>query len=120
MGRQKSRSARAKAPGNAAPASPAPEPRPDTLVLGCTHFPPLAGSIRRVIGEDVSIVDSAETTAESVESLIAARGIARASGEYDSPAVRVLATDAPDRFARVARHFLPPSLVPSAVELIDL
>jgi glutamate racemase len=37
--------------------------RPDVLVLGCTHFPALSDSIRRVAGEDVTLVDSAETAA---------------------------------------------------------
>jgi glutamate racemase len=92
---------------------------PDTLVLGCTHFPPLAGSIRGVIGPDVAIVDSAATTAEVVASTLESRGLAR-HASAPPPEIRVLATDAPDRFARVARHFLPPELVPSSVELVDL
>jgi glutamate racemase len=39
---------------------------PDTLVLGCTHFPVLADAIRTIIGKDVTLVDSAETTALAV------------------------------------------------------
>ncbi|MGE5260715.1 MAG: glutamate racemase, partial [Actinomycetota bacterium] len=39
---------------------------PDTLVLGCTHFPVLAASIRKSIGDGVALVDSAETTAAAV------------------------------------------------------
>src|SRR5690606_24866248 len=31
---------------------------PDTLVLGCTHFPVLAGTIRKVVGKQVKLVDS--------------------------------------------------------------
>ena len=38
----------------------------DTLVLGCTHYPILRNTIERVVGEQVQIVDSAETTAECV------------------------------------------------------
>ncbi len=97
----------------------APATIPDTLVLGCTHFPPLAGSIRGVIGPSVAIVDSAATTAEVVAATLEARGLARPASA-PPPEIRVLATDAPDRFARVARHFLPPELVPSSVELVDL
>ena len=36
---------------------------PDTLVLGCTHFPVLAAAIQRHVGEAITLVDSAETTA---------------------------------------------------------
>lgn len=91
---------------------------PDTIVLGCTHFPPLAGAIRRVVGNDVAIVDSAATTAEVVARALAERGLERAAG-VAAPTHRFLATDAPDRFARVARHFLPERLAPADVELVD-
>ena len=30
---------------------------PDTIVLGCTHFPVLAAAIRQVIGDDVAMVE---------------------------------------------------------------
>ena len=39
---------------------------PDTLVLGCTHFPVLANTIRQTIGDEIALVDSAETTAVAV------------------------------------------------------
>jgi glutamate racemase len=53
---------------------------PDTLVLGCTHFPMLATAIRRAVGPDVRIVDSAETTAASVEALLRRAGLAGGRG----------------------------------------
>ncbi len=39
---------------------------PDTLVLGCTHFPVLAAAIRAVLPPQVRVVDSAATTAAAV------------------------------------------------------
>src|SRR6185436_20532714 len=42
----------------------------DTLVLGCTHYPILRGTIEQVVGDAVQIVDSAETTALSVKELL--------------------------------------------------
>ena len=39
---------------------------PDTLVLGCTHFPVFGAAIRAVLPEHVRIVDSAATTAAAV------------------------------------------------------
>ncbi len=113
-------------------------PAPDTLVLGCTHCPPLAGAIRRVVGEGVALVDSAATTAEVVAAALAERGLSRraapreTAGASDAafaapdrappqpPVHHFLATDAPERFARVARHFLPERLAPADVELADL
>jgi glutamate racemase len=93
-------------------------PRPRVLVLGCTHFPVLKDVISRVVGEDVVLVDSAATTAEAVAQLLAERGLAR-SGRNGEPH-RFLATDAPDRFARVGEIFLGYAIDPGSVELIDI
>ena len=38
----------------------------DTLVLGCTHYPLLAGVISYIMGEDVTLVSSADETAKDV------------------------------------------------------
>lgn len=72
----------------------------DTLVLGCTHYPILRGTIEQVVGEAVQIVDSAETTAQMVRDAI---GNARASGV---PQHQFLVTDAEERFRRIAGEFL--------------
>jgi glutamate racemase len=93
-------------------------PRPRALVLGCTHFPVLKNVIARVVGDDVVLVDSAATTAEAVAQLLAECGLAR-SGKLQEPH-RFLATDAPDRFARVGENFLGSPIDPGLVELIDL
>jgi glutamate racemase len=89
----------------------------DTLVLGCTHFPLLAAAIAAAAGAGVTLVDSAETTAQEVKSALGARGLLRAAG---SGGVTFLATDAPERFARVGAAFLGQSIDASGVELIDL
>jgi glutamate racemase len=46
---------------------------PDTLVLGCTHFPALAAAIRAVLPSNVVLVDSAATTAPPRRPVRAAR-----------------------------------------------
>jgi glutamate racemase len=38
----------------------------DTLILGCTHYPLLRHVIQRVVGLEVTLVDSAQATAEAV------------------------------------------------------
>lgn len=42
----------------------------DTLVLGCTHYPLLKGVLTRVLGTEVTLVDSAEETAGEVARLL--------------------------------------------------
>ncbi len=91
--------------------------RPDTLVLGCTHFPMLAEVIGGAAGAAVSIVDSAQTTARDVRRTLEAANLASRDGEGG---LRLLATDAADRFARIGGRFLERPIRPHEVELVDL
>ena len=101
---------------------------PDTLVLGCTHFPALAAAISAVLPREVAIVDSAATTATAVlrqlhggTGPIGATGSileTRLSGERGT--VKWLATDGAARFARVSGTFLGETLPAAAIEIIDL
>jgi len=89
---------------------------PDTLVLGCTHFPLLADAIA-LAAKGATLVDSAETTAAEVARLLDERGLRRA-GAAEAPVF--LATDAAERFARVGSGFLGRTIETEQVELIDL
>ena len=91
--------------------------RVDTVVLGCTHFPLLAGAIARQLGPTRRVVDSAATTARATAAELTARNLAR-SGRAGN--VRLLATDSPERFARVGARFLGSSIAERTVETIDL
>jgi glutamate racemase len=91
---------------------------PDTLVLGCTHFPVLAPAIAKVLGDGVTLVDSAATTAQAVAEALGANGLA--TGDEAPGTERFFATDAPDRFARVGGLFFGSEIEESSVELIDL
>ena len=93
---------------------------PDTLVLGCTHFPVLADAIKAVIGGGVTLVDSAETTAGAVEDALAGAGLASEGRARDRNSVRFFATDSPERFARVGAIFLGRAIDPASVTLVDL
>jgi glutamate racemase len=92
--------------------------RPDTLVLGCTHFPVLAAALRAVLGPRVAIVDSAETTASALREVLAALQLL-ASGRR-SGRVSLLATDGAERFARVGSMFLGRPIAAGDVEIVDL
>lgn len=93
---------------------------PDTIVLGCTHFPVLAGVIREVVGQSVAMVDSAETTAEAVAEALAATGMTSGEAADGERRIRFFATDSAERFARVGAIFLGRPIAVAAVELIDL
>ena len=91
---------------------------PDVLVLGCTHFPPLADVIRQVAGAGIRIVDSAVTTAEALDRLLATRGLAAPAGVQSS--CRFLVTDGEERFARVGPLFLGRPIAAGEIERVDL
>jgi glutamate racemase len=91
---------------------------PDTLVLGCTHFPALRPVIARTMGSTVRIVDSAATTAEAVRQELLARALLAPPGKPAS--LHCLATDGPERFASIGSRFLGAPLAAAAIELVDL
>jgi glutamate racemase len=80
----------------------------DTLVLGCTHYPLLTGVISYVVGDDVTLVSSAEECAKDVYRVLTTRGL-----EHDPAAVpehRFLTTGQPEQFGRIGQRFLGPEL----------
>ncbi len=91
---------------------------PDTIVLGCTHFPLLEGAIRAALGPHATIVDSATTTAEAVAATLTARDLA--TSRTGSGTITLLATDGPDRFAAVGGRFLGEPISASSIEVVDL
>jgi glutamate racemase len=52
-----------------------PSARIDTLLLGCTHYPLLAGVLRDSVGDGVAIVDSATATGSSLAELLSVNAL---------------------------------------------
>jgi glutamate racemase len=75
----------------------------DTLILGCTHYPLLKAAIGEYLGEGVTLVDSAEETAQEVRETLKGDGTLRRRGRG---ATSFFVTDVPDRFIKVGRRFL--------------
>jgi glutamate racemase len=73
----------------------------DTLLLGCTHYPLLRGAIESIVGDGVSVVDSAFTTALAVEDLLDALGSRAPRGA--GVVHRVTTTGDVDAFVTIAR-----------------
>lgn len=76
----------------------------DTLVLGCTHYPILKGTIAEVMGTGVHLVDSAEETARSVAEILRGKGLLRPSTESGNH--HYFVTDVPAGFVRVGNRLL--------------
>jgi glutamate racemase len=81
----------------------------DTLVLGCTHYPLLTGMISLVVGERVTLVNSAEETAKDVYRVLVREGLGR-DEDAPAPVHRFLATGEPGAFTRLGRRFLGPEI----------
>ena len=91
---------------------------PDTLVLGCTHYPLLRPLIERVVRPGVKVIDSAEAAAQAAVQLLNGRGAPGAEGAIEETEVRCFATDSVEKFERLGSRFLDRPV--GHVELIDL
>lgn len=80
----------------------------DTLVLGCTHYPLLTGALGYVMGENVTLVSSAEETAKDVYRTLVAHNLLRT--DNSKPTLRFQATGDAESFAKLARRFLGPEV----------
>ena len=81
----------------------------DTLVLGCTHYPLLAGVISYIMGEDVTLVSSADETAKDVYRELLNHAIESPVPE-EHPHHEFLATGESETFSQLARRFLGPEV----------
>jgi glutamate racemase len=80
----------------------------DTLILGCTHYPLLKGILGKVMGEKVTLVDSAQETAHALKELLSEKNLTRKEASRRTETLFV--TDSPARFKEVGRNFLNRSL----------
>ena len=80
----------------------------DTLVLGCTHYPLLTGAISYVMGEEVTLVSSAEETAKDVYRTLVEHSLERTAST--KPTLTFKATGDADAFEKLARRFLGPEV----------
>ena len=76
----------------------------DTLVLGCTHYPLLRPAFARILGPEISLVDSAQNCANAVRELLIRENL-QTSSDTDG-VLEVALTDPPDNFLQVARDAL--------------
>lgn len=87
--------------------------RPDTLVLGCTHFPVLKQALAQALGGGVQLVDCAQAVAEEVARLSPVPD--KGTGRF-----RLMVTDAPDRVEHTARLFFPDLDQALSVETVNI
>ena len=79
--------------------------RLDTLILGCTHYPLLASAIKKVVGKNVTVVDSAVAVVSELRQILSSSGLSAASGGRRL-SHRFYVSDSPERFAKMGKRFL--------------
>jgi len=110
----------------------------DVLVLACTHYPLLVPMLRRVVTDQMQIVDSAESTARVVKKMLEEKSDCHPERSEIAPAIersrrtpissqvspsehrsfRFYVTDSVDKFKRLAARFLGRQV--DHVEHVDL
>jgi glutamate racemase len=81
----------------------------DSLILGCTHYPLLKKVIKKVMGNGVVLVDSAEEVAIEVERILKENGSKKSKGTSHGN-YEFFVTDFPERFKKVGKIFLGKNL----------
>ncbi len=82
----------------------------DTLVLGCTHYPLIAAAIQYVVGPEVTLISSAEETANDLYRVLVSHGIERTAPTPPRHHFEATGDDG-ERFKQLAQRFLGPELV---------
>jgi glutamate racemase len=87
----------------------------EALILGCTHYPLLRPSLRRVVGPEIQLVDSASSVTDAVVGDHAELIDTGHGGRGD---VHIQLTDASDRFLRITNAILGRD--PEHLEVVDI
>jgi len=75
----------------------------DTIILGCTHYPLLAKTIQKVVGNKINIIDSANAVAYEVEKLLKSK---RLTNEKGKGRHIFYVSDSPEKFQKLGSKFL--------------
>lgn len=79
----------------------------DTLVLGCTHYPLLRSTLRRLMGDDVTLVNPAYETAIELKQLLYHRGMERIPQTMGGETYQFYVSDLAEKFTALATTILP-------------
>jgi len=76
----------------------------DTLILGCTHYPLLKELLSRIMGQEISLIDTAEATAKAVERKLKEKNLLRKGNR--KAVYKFFVSDDPEKFLHLGRRFL--------------
>mgnify|MGYP000448946092 CR=1 FL=1 len=79
----------------------------DTLILGCTHYPLLRSTIRKIMGEEVCLVNPAYETALELKKLLSRLDLASNEVAQEEFPYRFYVSDLAEKFKDFANSILP-------------
>jgi len=89
----------------------------DTVILGCTHYPLLKGTIQSVLHSGVRLIDSSEAVSEAVAGLLADKD--KAAIKDNGGTLSCYVTDLPQKFEELGRRFLGEDLLNVSLVHLD-
>lgn len=98
--------------------SPMIEAGVDTLILGCTHYPVLSDAIRRVMGEDVTLINAGVSTAQAVKETLSNNGLLNESSSVSKQEYFV--SDITPSFPAIAGLLLGKDISKDEVKQVDI
>lgn len=76
-----------------------------TVILGCTHYPVIKDDLKKVMGNDVNLVESGDVLADELKALFKDQVL---TPNYGARQIRVCITDLTDHFERLAHQLMNP------------
>lgn len=76
----------------------------DTLILGCTHYPILKGTISKVMGKKIRLIDSGDETAREVRKILIENSLLNTKKQKGVH--KFFVTDFPNNFRQISERFL--------------
>lgn len=88
--------------------------KPDTVILGCTHFPLFIPLLKEILGTDIILINSGDVASRALAAILPPKEMPRQTTHI------FLSTDDPTRFAEGAGKFFTQHLSPEDVALVDV
>ena len=89
----------------------------DTLVLGCTHYPFLIQTIRRIVGPYVELVDTSQAVSKHLVSELQRRAFLNKITDHKDEKIYLYASAMPDSLSSRAQHLLKQNLVAQLISI---
>jgi glutamate racemase len=91
----------------------------DTIILGCTHYPILQASIQKAAGASITLIDSGQAVAESLQAKFDSGIIPLRPSTSSERHIQLLSTDLSSQFEMLSRQILAPA-IPSGFEFVEI